>query len=59
VNIETNVETKVETKVETNVKTLHASVLSAPPKTPLPSLAQPLEPEQLASALQSFSTSWS
>jgi hypothetical protein len=54
-----NIETNLETKVETNVKTLHASVLSAPPKTPLPSLAQPLEPEQLASALQSFSTSWS
>ena len=38
--------------------TLSASVLSAPPPPPIPALERPLQPEQLAEALRSFSTSY-
>ena len=38
--------------------TLHASALSAPPPPAIPTLAQPLAPEELANALRSFSTSY-
>src|SRR5215467_2255683 len=38
--------------------TLHASVLSAPPPPPIPSLSQPLVPGELAAALRSFSGSY-
>lgn len=41
-----------------NMDTLHASALSAPPKTPMPRLDQPLAPDQLAEGLRSFSTSY-
>ena len=38
--------------------TLSASILSAPPPPPIPALESPLQPEQLAGALRSFSTSY-
>lgn len=38
--------------------TLHASALAAPPPAPIPALDQPLAPDALAAALQSFSTSY-
>jgi pyrroloquinoline-quinone synthase len=38
--------------------TLHASVLAAPPPAPIPALAAPLAPDDLAAALRSFSTSY-
>jgi pyrroloquinoline-quinone synthase len=37
---------------------LSASVLAAPPPPPIPALDQPLEPDSLADALRSFSTSY-
>jgi pyrroloquinoline-quinone synthase len=38
--------------------TLSASILATPPPPPIPSLDRPLEPEALADALRSFSTSY-
>jgi len=38
--------------------TLHASVLAAPPRAPIPTLTEPLTPDDLASALRSFSGSY-
>jgi pyrroloquinoline-quinone synthase len=37
---------------------LHASALAAPPPPPIPALAAPLPPDDLAAALRSFSTSY-
>lgn len=38
--------------------TLHASVLAAPPPAPVPALAGPLAPDDLAAALRAFSRSY-
>jgi pyrroloquinoline-quinone synthase len=40
------------------VTTLNASILAAPPPSPIPSLDRPLSPEALADGLRSFSTSY-
>jgi pyrroloquinoline-quinone synthase len=39
-------------------ETLHAAALAAPPPAPIPALTEPLAPEDLAAALQSFSGSY-
>jgi pyrroloquinoline-quinone synthase len=38
--------------------TLHASVLSAPPRPPIPELSIPLAPDDLAAALRAFNSSY-
>jgi hypothetical protein len=38
--------------------TLYASVLAAPLPAPIPRMAQPLGPSELAAALRAFSTSY-
>jgi pyrroloquinoline-quinone synthase len=38
--------------------TLHASVLAAPPRPPIPELTQPLAPDDLAAALRAFNSSY-
>ena len=38
--------------------TLHASVLSAPPPPAIPTLSQPLAPDELSAALRTFSRSY-
>jgi len=38
--------------------TLHASVLAAPPRAPIPALNRPLAPDELTAALRAFHTSY-
>ncbi len=38
--------------------TLHASVLAAPPRAPIPALTKPLAPDELTAALRGFHTSY-